>query len=48
MKKKLWMIFGPVIVAIAALLILLWTPINFKNITPEKVNQAALHWMLGY
>lgn len=41
MKKKLLMIFGPVIVAIAALLILLWTPINFKNITPEKVNQAA-------
>ncbi|AKP67160.1 D-alanyl-lipoteichoic acid biosynthesis protein DltD [Companilactobacillus ginsenosidimutans] len=41
MKKKLWMIFGPVIVAIAALLILLWAPINFKTVTPEKVNQAA-------
>ncbi|MFD1472309.1 D-alanyl-lipoteichoic acid biosynthesis protein DltD [Companilactobacillus mishanensis] len=41
MKKKLWMIFGPVIVAVAALLILLWTPINFKTVTPEKVNQAA-------
>ncbi|WP_057880338.1 D-alanyl-lipoteichoic acid biosynthesis protein DltD [Companilactobacillus kimchiensis] len=41
MKKKLWMIFGPVIVAIAALLILLWAPINFKTVTPEKVEQAA-------
>ncbi|MQS98412.1 D-alanyl-lipoteichoic acid biosynthesis protein DltD [Companilactobacillus halodurans] len=41
MKKKLWMIFGPVIVAIAALLILLWTPINFKTVTPKKVDQAA-------
>lgn len=41
MKKKLWMIFGPVIIAIAALLILLWAPINFKTVTPEKVNQAA-------
>lgn len=35
------MIFGPVIVAIAALLILLWTPINFKTVTPKKVDQAA-------
>lgn len=41
MKKKLWMIFGPVIVAIAALLILLWAPINFKTVTPSKVQQAA-------
>ncbi|WP_057887518.1 D-alanyl-lipoteichoic acid biosynthesis protein DltD [Companilactobacillus mindensis] len=41
MKKKLWMIFGPVIVAIAALLILLWAPINFKTVTPAKVQQAA-------
>ena len=41
MKKKLWMIFGPVIVAIAALLILLWAPINFKTVTPQKVRQAA-------
>lgn len=41
MKKKLWMIFGPVIVAIAALLILLWAPINFKTVTPTKVQQAA-------
>ncbi|WP_334331811.1 MULTISPECIES: D-alanyl-lipoteichoic acid biosynthesis protein DltD [unclassified Companilactobacillus] len=41
MKKKLWMIFGPVIVAIAALLILLWAPINFKTVTPQKVKQAA-------
>lgn len=41
MMKKLWMIFGPVIIAIAALLILLWAPINFKTVTPEKVNQAA-------
>jgi len=41
MKKKLWMIFGPVIVAIAALLILLWAPINFKTVTPQKVEQAA-------
>jgi len=41
MKKKLWMIFGPVIVAIAALLILLWAPINFKTVTPQKVQQAS-------
>ena len=41
MKKKLWMIFGPVIIAVAALLILLWAPINFKTVTPEKVKQAA-------
>lgn len=41
MKKKLWMIFGPVIIAVAALLILLWTPITIKNVTPEEVNQAA-------
>ncbi|WP_334340988.1 D-alanyl-lipoteichoic acid biosynthesis protein DltD [Companilactobacillus sp. HBUAS56275] len=41
MKKKLWMIFGPVIVAIAALLLLLWAPINFKTVTPQKVKQAA-------
>jgi len=35
------MIFGPVIVAIAALLILLWAPINFKTVTPQKVQQAS-------
>ncbi|KRK42330.1 lipoteichoic acid D-alanyl esterase precursor [Companilactobacillus crustorum JCM 15951] len=35
------MIFGPVIVAIVALLILLWAPINFKTVTPTKVQQAA-------
>lgn len=41
MKKKLWMIFGPVIVALAALLILLWAPINFKTVTSQKVRQAS-------
>ncbi|WP_125567424.1 D-alanyl-lipoteichoic acid biosynthesis protein DltD [Companilactobacillus insicii] len=41
MKKKLWMIFGPVIVAIVALLILLWTPINFKTVTSHKIDQAS-------
>ncbi|MFH5810119.1 D-alanyl-lipoteichoic acid biosynthesis protein DltD [Companilactobacillus sp. FL22-1] len=41
MKKKLWMIFGPVIVAAVALMLLLWTPINFKTLTPQKVRQAA-------
>ncbi|WP_125762362.1 D-alanyl-lipoteichoic acid biosynthesis protein DltD [Companilactobacillus hulinensis] len=41
MKKKLWMIFGPVIVAIVALLILLWTPIHFKTVTPKKIDQAS-------
>ncbi|APX71287.1 D-alanyl-lipoteichoic acid biosynthesis protein DltD [Companilactobacillus allii] len=41
MKKKLWMIFGPVIVAIVALLILLWTPIHFKTVTTKKVDQAS-------
>ena len=41
MKKKLWMIFGPVIIAGLALLILLFAPIKFKTVTPEKVQQAA-------
>lgn len=41
MKKKLWMIFGPVIVALVALMILLWAPIKFKTVTPQKVRQAA-------
>jgi Protein involved in D-alanine esterification of lipoteichoic acid and wall teichoic acid (D-alanine transfer protein) len=35
------MIFGPVIVAAVALLILLWTPITFKTVTPQKAQQAA-------
>ncbi|MFC6322681.1 D-alanyl-lipoteichoic acid biosynthesis protein DltD [Companilactobacillus baiquanensis] len=41
MKKKLWMTFGPVIVAAIALLVLLWTPIKFKTITPTKIDQAS-------
>ncbi|WP_057764907.1 D-alanyl-lipoteichoic acid biosynthesis protein DltD [Companilactobacillus tucceti] len=41
MKKKLWMTFGPVIVAAVALLLLLWTPTKFKTITPEKIDQAS-------
>lgn len=39
--KKLWMIFGPAIIAVAALLILLWAPIKFKTVTPEKIKQAS-------
>lgn len=35
------MIFGPVIVAIVALMILLWTPIHFKTVTTKKIDQAS-------
>ncbi len=31
MKKRLWQIFGPVIVAFLALLILLFAPLNYSH-----------------
>lgn len=42
MKKRLWQIFGPVIVAFLALLILLFAPLNYSHFSVKDEKKAAV------
>lgn len=42
MKGKLWQIFGPVIIAAATLLFLLFAPFNYSHFSAKDEERAAV------